>query len=95
MSPFDDEKLHGARAVLVKVLPDQQGRFQFEIWARYTRPASNQMQVGDLVSVENYTPPSGNPHLLHSRSCRGSAGPLRCPRNRRLPRTRFRGDALD
>ncbi len=58
-SPFDDAKLHGARAVLVKVLPDEQGRFQFEIWAQYTRAGLNQMQVGDLVSVENYTPPSG------------------------------------
>jgi uncharacterized protein DUF87 len=58
-SPFDDDKLHGAKAVLVKVLPDEQGRFEFEIWAQYTRAGLNQMQVGDLVAVENYTPPSG------------------------------------
>lgn len=58
-SPFDDDRLHGARAVLVKVVPDEQGRFQFEIWTQYTRAGLNQMQVGDLVAVENYTPPVG------------------------------------
>jgi uncharacterized protein len=59
VGPFDDSRLHGARAVLVKIKPDVQGRFLFEIWAQYTRAGLNQMQVGDLVGVENYTPPEG------------------------------------
>jgi uncharacterized protein len=57
--PFDDDRFHGARAVLVRVRPDEQGRFQFELWTQYTRAGLNQMQVGDLVAVENYSPPSG------------------------------------
>jgi hypothetical protein len=64
-SPFDDEKLHGAKAVLVKVVPDELGRFQFEIWSQYTRAGLNQMQVGDLVAVENYTSPIG-PQRVYS-----------------------------
>ncbi len=59
-NPFDEEKLYGGRSALVKMTPDKQGRFEFEIWCQYTRKGLDALQVGDLVAVENYTPPSGS-----------------------------------
>ncbi len=57
-NPFEDERLCGARAVMVKMNPDPQGRYAFELWTQYTRQGLNSLQVGDLVAVENYTTPS-------------------------------------
>jgi hypothetical protein len=59
-NPFDEEKLYGGRSALVKMIPDKQGRFEFEIWCQYTRKGLDALQVGDLVAVENYTPPMGS-----------------------------------
>lgn len=59
-SPFDEERLKGARSALVKITPDVQGRFLFDLWAQYTRAGLDAIQVGDLVAVENYTPPDGS-----------------------------------
>ena len=59
-NPFDEEKLYGGRSALVEMTPDKQGRFEFEIWCQYTRKGLDALQVGDLVAVENYTPPLGN-----------------------------------
>jgi hypothetical protein len=56
-NPFDEERLYGARSALVKSTPDKQGRFEFELWNQYTRLGLDSLQIGDLVSVENYTPP--------------------------------------
>jgi Predicted ATPase len=53
-NPFDDERLHKARSALVKITPDEQGRYEFNIACQYTREGLNQLQVGDLVAVENY-----------------------------------------
>jgi DNA helicase HerA-like ATPase len=55
-NPFDDERLHGARSALVKMTPDEQGRFSFELMCQYTRLGLHGLQVGDLIGVENYTP---------------------------------------
>jgi len=57
-NPFDDDRLHGARSALVKVIPDDQGRFTFELMCQYTRLGLDGLQVGDLVGIENYTPSS-------------------------------------
>ena len=59
-SPFDEERLKGARSALVKITPDAQGRFLFELWAQYTRSGLDAIEVGDLVAVENYTPPQNS-----------------------------------
>lgn len=59
-NPFDDNRLYGARSALVKMIPDDQGRFQFELWSQYTRLGLDGLQVGDLVAVENYTPTEKN-----------------------------------
>lgn len=59
-NPFDEDKLYGGRSALVKMTPDDQGRFEFEIWCQYTRKGLDAMQVGDLIGVENYTPPANN-----------------------------------
>lgn len=56
MNPFDDERLQGARSSLVRVMPDEQGRFSYELWCQYTRIGLDNLQVGDLIGVENYTP---------------------------------------
>lgn len=58
MNPFEDERLHGARSALVKMTPDDQGRFNFELMCQYTRLGLDSLQVGDLVGVENFTPNS-------------------------------------
>lgn len=55
MSPFDDERLFGARSALVRTTPDELGRFEFELWIQYTRAGLNAVQVGDLVGIENYS----------------------------------------
>lgn len=57
-NPFDDDRLHGARSALVKMTPDEQGRFIFELMCQYTRLGLDGLQVGDLVGIENYTPNS-------------------------------------
>ncbi|MCL4333383.1 MAG: DUF87 domain-containing protein [Candidatus Thermoplasmatota archaeon] len=57
-NPFDDERLRGARSALVRVTPDTQGRFSFELWCQYTRLGLDSLQIGDLVAIENYTPPT-------------------------------------
>lgn len=54
-NPFDDTRLCGARSALLKMSPDNQGRFEFELACQYTRSGLNQLQVGDLIGVENYT----------------------------------------
>ena len=59
-SPFDEDRLKGARSALVKITPDAQGRFLFDLWAQYTRSGLDAIQVGDLVAVENYTPPQSS-----------------------------------
>ena len=55
-NPFDDNRLQSARSALVKVTPDEQGRFTYELMCQYTRRGLDNLQVGDLVGVENYTP---------------------------------------
>ena len=55
-NPFDDDRLQSARSALVKVTPDDQGRFTYELMCQYTRKGLDNLQVGDLVGVENYTP---------------------------------------
>ena len=55
-NPFDDDRLQSARSALVKVTPDEQGRFTYELMCQYTRRGLDNLQVGDLVGVENYTP---------------------------------------
>ncbi len=57
INPFDENRLYGARSALVRTTPDKQGRFEFELWSQYTRLGLDSLQIGDLVSVENYTPP--------------------------------------
>ena len=59
-NPFDENKLFNARSALVKMTPDNQGRFEFELWSQYTRLGLDSLQIGDLVAVENYTPPENN-----------------------------------
>ncbi|MDD5474588.1 MAG: ATP-binding protein [Candidatus Methanoperedens sp.] len=56
-NPFDEDRLYGARSALVRTTPDKQGRFEFELWSQYTRLGLDSLQIGDLVAVENYTPP--------------------------------------
>jgi hypothetical protein len=58
MNPFEDERLHGARSALIKMTPDDQGRFDYELMCQYTRLGLDSLQVGDLVGVENFTPNS-------------------------------------
>ena len=58
MNPFEDERLHGARSALIKMTPDDQGRFDYELMCQYTRLGLDALQVGDLVGVENFTPNS-------------------------------------
>lgn len=60
MNPFDDERLHGAKSALVKMTPDDQGRFSYELMCQYTRLGLDSLQVGDLVGVENFTPNSND-----------------------------------
>lgn len=55
VSPFDDTRLYRARSALLKITPDDQGRFEFNLGCQYTRYGLNQLQVGDLIAVENYT----------------------------------------
>lgn len=62
-NPFDEERLRGARTALVKMTPDAQGRFIFDLWAQYTRAGLDAIQVGDLVAVENYSPPDGGSRI--------------------------------
>ena len=57
-NPFDDDRLHGARSALVKMTPDEQGRFMFELMCQYTRLGLHGLQVGDLIGIENYSPNS-------------------------------------
>jgi DNA helicase HerA-like ATPase len=64
-NPFDDERLHKARSALIRVTPDEQGRYEFEIACQYTRLGLNQLQVGDLIGVENYSPSVGG-HSTYS-----------------------------
>jgi uncharacterized protein len=60
-NPFDENRLYGAKSSLVEMKPDDQGRYEFELWSQYTRLGLDSLQVGDLVAVENYTPPkNGN-----------------------------------
>jgi uncharacterized protein len=54
VNPFDDERLHRARSALVRITPDEQGRYEFNLACQYTREGLNQLQVGDLIGVENY-----------------------------------------
>lgn len=54
-NPFDDQRLCGGRSALLKVSPDEQGRFEYELAVQYTRSSFNQLQVGDLIGVENYS----------------------------------------
>jgi hypothetical protein len=56
-NPFDEDRLYGAKSSLVEMKPDDQGRFEFELWSQYTRLGLDALQVGDLVAVENYSPP--------------------------------------
>jgi len=56
-NPFDENKLFNARSALVKTTPDKQGRFEFELWSQYTRLGLDSLQIGDLVAIENYSPP--------------------------------------
>lgn len=60
MNPFEDERLHGARSALVKMTPDDQGRFTYKLMCQYTRLGLDSLQVGDLVGVENFTPNSND-----------------------------------
>jgi len=55
VSPFDDTRLYRARSALLRITPDDQGRFEFDLGCQYTRYGLNQLQVGDLIAVENYT----------------------------------------
>jgi len=55
VNPFDDERLHKARSALVRITPDEQGRYEFDLACQYTREGLNQLQVGDLTGVENYS----------------------------------------
>jgi uncharacterized protein len=55
VNPFDDERLHKARSALVRITPDEQGRYEFDLACQYTREGLNQLQVGDLIGVENYS----------------------------------------
>jgi len=61
VSPFDDTRLYRARSALLRITPDEQGRFEFDLGCQYTRYGLNQLQVGDLIAVENYTT-TGNEH---------------------------------
>lgn len=55
VDPFDDKQLFGGQSCLVSMEPDDEGRFEFEIWIQYTRKGLDAIQVGDLVAVENYS----------------------------------------
>ena len=63
MNPFEDERLHGARSALIKMTPDDQGRFDYELMCQYTRLGLDALQVGDLVGVENFTPNSNGKRI--------------------------------
>lgn len=56
-NPFDDQRLCGAKTALIEFKPDNQGRYQFRLSCQYTRMGLDSFQVGDLVAVENYSPP--------------------------------------
>ena len=58
MNPFEDDRLHGAKSALVKMTPNDQGRFTYGLICQYTRLGLDSLQVGDLVGVENFTPNS-------------------------------------
>lgn len=61
-NPFDDDRLCGARSAMVRMTPDEQGRFEFELWCQYTRKGLHSFQIGDLIGVESYAPPeNGSP----------------------------------
>ena len=53
-SPFDDERLCKARSALVKINPDEFGRYNYDLICQYTRKGLNNLQSGDLIAVENY-----------------------------------------
>jgi uncharacterized protein len=55
VNPFDDERLHKARSALIRITPDEQGRYEFDLACQYTREGLNQLQVGDLTGIENYS----------------------------------------
>ena len=63
MNPFEDERLYGARSALIKMTPDDQGRFDYELMCQYTRLGLDALQVGDLVGVENFTPNSNGKRI--------------------------------
>jgi len=52
--PFDDDKLCGGRSALIKITPDDMGRYEFEMICQYTRAGLNSLMVGDLIGVENF-----------------------------------------
>jgi uncharacterized protein len=64
-NPFDDERLHKARSALIRITPDEQGRYVFDLACQYTREGLNQLQVGDLIGVENYCVSPGD-HSTYS-----------------------------
>jgi uncharacterized protein len=64
-NPFDDERLHKARSALIRITPDEQGRYEFDLACQYTRKGLNQLQVGDLIGVENYCVSDGG-HSTYS-----------------------------
>lgn len=53
-TPFNDERLCRARSALVKITPDEFGRYNFDMICQYTRVGLNNLQSGDLLAVENY-----------------------------------------
>ena len=64
-NPFDDKRLNKAKSALIKVIPDDQGRYEFELISQYTRSGLNSLQVGDLIGVQNYSM-SGNGNGTYS-----------------------------
>jgi len=64
-NPFDDKRLNKAKSALIKIIPDDQGRYEFELIAQYTRLGLNSLQVGDLIGVQNYSM-SGNGNGTYS-----------------------------
>lgn len=57
-NPFDIKRLYGAKTALIAFKPDDQGRYQFQLSCQYTRMGLDSFQVGDLIAVENYSPPN-------------------------------------
>jgi len=49
-----DAKGKDTEGVLVRMEPDEQTRFQFEIWFPYTRQAMNQIREGAMLAVKNF-----------------------------------------